>query len=115
MQLRVLGPLEAGSGDRVVAPPRRLARVFLGTVALRANTSTPADLLVEALWPDGPPRSAAANLRQYAADLRRLLAACSPDGPALSSAAGTYTLTAGPQGLDALAFTALAEIGRAHV
>ncbi|MEV8097708.1 BTAD domain-containing putative transcriptional regulator [Kitasatospora sp. NPDC085879] len=112
MQLRVLGPLETHSGDRVLPPPRRLARVFLGTVALRANTATPADLLTDALWPDAPPRSAAANLRQYAADLRRLLAAAAPHGPALRSAGGSYTLTAGPDGLDALAFTALASAGR---
>ncbi|MER8185977.1 tetratricopeptide repeat protein [Kitasatospora sp. NPDC094015] len=112
MQLRVLGPLETRSGDHVLPPPRRLARVFLGTVALRANTTTPADLLAEALWPDNPPRSAAANLRQYAADLRRLLAGCAPHGPALRSAGGAYLLTAGPDGLDALAFTALAAEGR---
>ncbi|MFJ1706996.1 tetratricopeptide repeat protein [Kitasatospora sp. NPDC088346] len=86
--------------------------MFLGTVALRANTATPADLLTEALWRDAPPRSAAANLRQYAADLRRLLTGPEPDGPCLRSAAGTYTLTAGPKGLDALAFTTLAEEGR---
>ncbi|MCU7820996.1 AfsR/SARP family transcriptional regulator [Kitasatospora sp. DSM 101779] len=86
--------------------------MLLGTVALRANAATTADLLTEALWRGAPPRSAAANLRQYAADLRRLLAGDAPHAPALQSAAGTYTLTAGPDGLDSLAFAALAEEGR---
>src|SRR5437763_13407066 len=62
MRFRVLGPLEAldGAGRpvRLGAPKQR---VLLGMLLLHADRPVPVDRLVDALWPDGPPRSERVN------------------------------------------------------
>ena len=73
MEIGILGPVEIRRGPHVGVPARRLARVLLGILALRANTAVSVDWIVDALWDGRPPRSAAANLRSYLADLRRLV------------------------------------------
>lgn len=88
-----------------------MARVLLGMLALHANTFVPADRITDGLWGGCPPPSAPVNLRSYVSDLRRLLR--SEHGvPRIDTVNGGYLLTAGPDDLDVLAFTALAQEGR---
>jgi DNA-binding SARP family transcriptional activator/tetratricopeptide (TPR) repeat protein len=87
-----------------------MARVLLGVLALHANTVVPVDRIVDALWGGCPPPSAPVNLRSYVSDLRRLLR--SEHGvPRIDTINGSYLLTAGPDDLDVLAFTELAQRG----
>ncbi|WP_018349994.1 AfsR/SARP family transcriptional regulator [Longispora albida] len=105
MEVRILGALEIRSGGLVLSPKRRLARILLGMLALRANMPVSAEVIAEALWPEGSPQSAAANLRSYVAELRKL-------GPQIDAVRGGYLLRAGIGELDALTFAALAAEGR---
>ena len=107
MRFRVLGPLEAldGAGRpvRLGAPKQR---VLLGMLLLHADRPVPVDRLVDALWPDGPPRSARQVLRTYASALR---AALSLDG--LSAQPAGYRLVVPPEELDLTVFERLADEG----
>ena len=73
VQFGVLGPLEAHVDGRFVPLGGPKPRLLLATLLLSPNTAVPTDVLVDVLWPDRPPRSAAANVRTYVHSLRRLL------------------------------------------
>jgi DNA-binding SARP family transcriptional activator len=110
VDVRILGTIEIRTDGQVRVPQRRLARVLLGALALRPNTPTPLEWIVDALWTGKPPRSATANIRSYVAELRRLLrTGVRPDGgpehgPRIESSCGRYTLAVTPASLDALRF-----------
>ena len=109
MELRILGPIDIlGSGRRLV-PYRRLARVLLGTLALRPNTATRLEWLVDTLWEGSPPVSAASNVRTFITQLRRLF---DTGGPRIDSTAGGYVLVVTPHQLDALRFEAYLDEGK---
>ncbi len=98
------------SDDGSALPTRHMARMLLGVLALPANTFVPVGRLIDALWGGCPPPSAPVNLRSYVSELRRLLR--SGHGvPRIDTVKGGYLLTAGPDDLDVLAFTALAQQG----
>jgi DNA-binding SARP family transcriptional activator len=105
MTLQILGPLEIG-GDPA-GPHRRMTRLFLGMLALRANTPVRAESVTDGLWGGAPPRSAAANLRSHLADARRLVGT----GARIDCGAGGYLLRVDPDALDALRFGELADAG----
>ncbi|MGW3998848.1 AfsR/SARP family transcriptional regulator [Amycolatopsis sp. NPDC004772] len=107
--IRVLGPLEVTAAGRVIALGGPKPRLLLAALALQPNVVVSTDVLVEVLWPDSAPRSAAANIRTYVHSLRRRFAEIHPDlGERISSRASGYLLTAAPEELDHLAFAALA-------
>lgn len=74
MQLRVLGPLEvlADDGRPVEVGAPRL-RALLTLLAAEAGRVVPADRIVDVLWGDAPPATAAGTLQTYVSQLRRLL------------------------------------------
>lgn len=98
MEFRVLGPIDVDTGSGPWAPggPRQLA--VLAVLLIRANRTTGADHLVEAVW-ERPPTSAPANLRTYIARLRAALA---PDETPsrLAYTSGGYRLEIGAGELD---------------
>ncbi|MFJ9784884.1 BTAD domain-containing putative transcriptional regulator [Amycolatopsis sp. NPDC101161] len=109
LTIRVLGPLEVTASGRVIPLGGPKPRLLLAALALQPNVVVSADVLVEVLWPESAPRSAAANIRTYVHSLRRRFAEIDPDlGDRISSRASGYLLTASPEELDHLAFTALA-------
>jgi DNA-binding SARP family transcriptional activator/Tfp pilus assembly protein PilF len=109
VELRILGPIDILGSGRPLVPYRRLARVLLGTLALRPNTAARTEWLIDALWEGNPPASAAANVRAFITQLRRLFDA---DGPRIDSAVGGYTLVVTPDQLDALRFEAYLDQGK---
>ncbi|SEC01513.1 DNA-binding transcriptional activator of the SARP family [Amycolatopsis tolypomycina] len=109
LTIRVLGPLEVTAAGRVIALGGPKPRLLLAALALQPNVVVSTDVLVEVLWPESAPRSAAANIRTYVHSLRRRFAEIHPDlGERISSRASGYLLTASPDELDHLAFAALA-------
>jgi len=69
----VLGPVRAwhdGAEIDLGSPQQRAA---LAVLLLRAGAHVPAEAVVDALWPEDPPRSAVGTVRTYVYRLRKLL------------------------------------------
>ena len=77
MQIRVLGPLEVRVDDRPVALGGPKQRAVLAMLALDADRMVSSDRLIEGLWGDEQPASAAKMVQNYVWRLRGALAACS--------------------------------------
>ena len=74
MELRILGPFEVcdDSGQPVKLPAGR-ERALLAVLALRRGEVVSTDALVDALWGETPPPTAAKALQGYVSHLRRIL------------------------------------------
>ncbi len=73
MQIRVLGHLEASVDDRPVALGGAKQRAVLAMLGLEANRAVSADRLIEGLWGEHPPPSAAKMVQNYVWRLRKVL------------------------------------------
>ncbi|WP_165484982.1 AfsR/SARP family transcriptional regulator, partial [Streptomyces kasugaensis] len=111
VEFKVLGPLEAVSGGRVLPLGGPKQRTLLAALLLHVNTTVSGDRLCDAVWGATPPASAQANVRSYAAALRRVL---NPDAgeDRLSLGHGGYQLRARPDEVDLHRFEELVERGR---
>jgi DNA-binding SARP family transcriptional activator len=103
LEIRVLGPLEAWSDGVALRLGTPKQQAVLGALALNHGHTVPVDDLVDELWPHRPPASAVANVRTYAANLRRLLSAAAGAEPIVRLRAG-YRLDVTPDQLDLLRF-----------
>ncbi|WP_405149968.1 NB-ARC domain-containing protein [Sphaerisporangium sp. NBC_01403] len=114
MRFRVLGTLEARSGsNRLVRLGAAKQRALLAVLLLNVNRPVHVDRLVEALWPQRPPRTAAVALRTYVSALRRVLGLTDPaDAPLLSTVPGGYQMRLSPADLDLLTFEELVAQGQ---
>ena len=74
-QFRILGPLEARVGDRVIPLPRRSTGRSSACSPLRAGEVVSADALIEELWGGRPPRTARDALHNNVSLLRKTLGA----------------------------------------
>ena len=74
MQIRLLGPLEASVDDRRVAVGGAKQRAVLAMLGLEANRAVTAERLIEGLWGEHAPPSAAKMVQNYVWRLRKLLA-----------------------------------------
>jgi DNA-binding SARP family transcriptional activator len=106
MEFHVLGPLEVTASGVAMALGGPKQRALLAALVLHSNTIVSVDKLVETLWTSKPPATAARQVRNRIAALRRML------GPGvLSTRPPGYRLTVGDDQLDLYAFerhTALA-------
>ena len=106
----VLGPLaiESPPGHWVALRGDR-QRTLLAVLLLNANQYVHVDVLVEALWPERPPKSFASNLHTYLSRLRERI-----DGLRVEHGPLGYRLCVEPDELDLLVFrSAVAEGQRA--
>ncbi|MFC9971637.1 BTAD domain-containing putative transcriptional regulator [Spirillospora sp. NPDC127200] len=109
MKFHVLGPLEIHGADGALLLPPKLSDL-LALLLCHPNRMVPADRLADALWPGGPPRTAAKTLQGYVHHLRRHL------GPhRLESRRPGYAVVVGPGELDAERFAAAVGAGRAAI
>jgi predicted ATPase/DNA-binding SARP family transcriptional activator len=87
LRVQLLGPVEVTCEGRRVRLPGAKPAALLAVLAIHVGEVVGTGRLVECLWGDRPPRSAAAVLRTYVAQLRRVLGAAAietrPDGYAL--------------------------------
>ncbi|MEU1122605.1 BTAD domain-containing putative transcriptional regulator [Streptomyces sp. NPDC005899] len=107
IDLRVLGPVRALSGDRDLDIGHARQRSLLAMLLVDVNNVVPSSRLAELVWDDRPPRQARNTLAGYATRLRKVLAGA-PGGPVLLSQAGGYVLRVDPVAVDLYRF-------RAHV
>jgi DNA-binding SARP family transcriptional activator/Tfp pilus assembly protein PilF len=115
LRLSVLGPLRAWRAGAAVPLGGSMPRAVLGLLALHLEAGLHRAAIVDALWGDDPPATAAAMIQSYVSRLRRALGpggpACGPGG-LLVAAGGGYRLEAAACELDHVTFAALA--GRAR-
>ena len=77
-------------------------------LALRANRTVAADELIDGLWADHLPASAAKNLQSYVSELRKALAS-DGGGASIVSRGRGYELRVAEEAVDALRFEDLVE------
>jgi DNA-binding SARP family transcriptional activator len=108
LEFRVLGPLQVVEGDRDVAPRRAKQRALLAVLLLERNEPVTTDLLIDALWGEEPPPTAAKALQGHVSALRKLLGA-----DRIETGFDSYRLAVEPGELDADRFEAEVRAARA--
>jgi DNA-binding SARP family transcriptional activator len=73
VEYALLGPLEVRNDGEIVAVGRGKQRALLAVLALNAGRVVPAERLIDELWGDEPPATAATALQVYISRLRKLL------------------------------------------
>jgi predicted ATPase/DNA-binding SARP family transcriptional activator len=115
LDFRILGILEVCDGGRRVEIGAAKERALLAELILHANQIVSRERLVEVVWDDDPPASAAATLNTYVSHLRSALEpgreARTQPGLLLTRDPG-YLLAVDPERVDALRFERLAGEGR---
>ena len=108
MEFRILGPLEAydSSGAEIGLPAGR-ERALVAALVLRRGEVVPTDALIDALWGERPPTTAAKAVQGYVSHLRRALG----DGLLITRFPG-YVLRVEAESIDAERFEQLATQGR---
>jgi DNA-binding SARP family transcriptional activator len=111
MEFRVLGSIEARDDDRTVPLGGAKPRALLATLLLAQGRIVPVERLIEVIWRDAPPRSAAGLIQTYVSALRRALER--PGRPAvIVTRPPGYLLDAAGHEIDCVRFQRLAEQGR---
>jgi SARP family transcriptional regulator, regulator of embCAB operon len=119
MEIKVLGPLAARENGVSVVPTAAKPRQILALLALQSDRVVPVATLMEEIWGEDIPRSAATTLQTYILQLRRKIAAAIDGDPArqakdvLVTQHGGYLLQVQPGQVDAHEFSQLTASGRA--
>ena len=119
MEFRILGPLEVLDDGRDVAVGGSKQRALLALFLLHANEPLTTDRLIEELWGERPPATAAKTVQMQISRLRKALAAgavdgAAGDGPVVTREHG-YELELDPNRLDAHRFEGLVAEGRSEL
>ena len=108
MEFGILGPLQALEEGREVALGGGKQRALLAVLLLHANETLSADRVIDELWGERPPATAAKALQVHVSNLRKALGG---DGIVLTRERG-YELRLEPENLDARRFERLVAEGR---
>jgi DNA-binding SARP family transcriptional activator len=109
MDYRILGPLEALDGERRLPLGGARQRSVLALLLLHGNEALTRDLIIDQLWGEEPPATAAKVLQNCISALRKEL----PGGTdTLRTVSGAYTLVLDADELDRDRFERLAAEGR---
>src|SRR3954454_10078806 len=103
----LLGPLEVRDETAPVKLGGRKARALLARLALDANRTVPAERLIEDLWGEDPPETAAKMVQIHVSQLRKVLAS-----GVLVTRPGGYALAVDPASIDLVRFERLRDAGR---
>ncbi|UCM88142.1 AfsR/SARP family transcriptional regulator [Streptomyces marincola] len=98
MRFQILGPLRVRCGQRWQPVSAAKQRHLLAVLVVRRDTALPVTELVGELWPNQPPETAPALIRNYVMRLRRLLG--DEDGPVIERQSCGYRLIAPPGAAD---------------
>jgi basic membrane lipoprotein Med (substrate-binding protein (PBP1-ABC) superfamily)/DNA-binding SARP family transcriptional activator len=111
LDFRLLGALEVSANGAVadLGPPKQ--RALLAILLLHAGEIVPIDRLIDLLWGEQPPRTAAHSIQIYVSDLRRALESLSGARQVLATRAPGYQLDTDPEAIDARRFERLVEAG----
>ena len=104
MDFRILGPLEVLDEGREVALGGSKQRALLAVLVLHANETLSTDRLIEELWGEHPPATAAKTVQVHVSRLRKALAS---GGDLIVTRERGYRLELDPDRLDAHRFERL--------
>jgi len=109
----VLGPLEAVGPSGAAALGAGKQRLLLAILVLHAGELVSRSAIIDGLWPEDPPASAAQSVESYVSRLRAALRAAGTPQPILASAPGGYRLLRDGNWFDRDAFIELVNQARA--
>src|ERR687892_702803 len=112
MEIRLLGPVELELGDRPATLGGPKQRAVLSLLALTANTTVSVDRLIEGLWGEDQPASAAKMVQLYVSQLRKLLR--ENGGAEIVTHGRGYELRLDPDAVDAARFGRLDSLVAEH-
>jgi DNA-binding SARP family transcriptional activator len=117
MEFRILGPLEVLDEGRRVALGGSKPRALLALLLLHRGETLGTERLIDELWGERPPATAAKALRVHVARLRRALAAAPAGdlGELVATRGHGYQLMLDPECLDAHRFERLLAEGRSEL
>ena len=110
IEVHVLGPLAVEADGREVHVAGSQRRRLLALLASRPGRMVHVDAIVDALWGEDPPPSAAKTVQSHVVRLRRSLSGI--DGELIETVAGGYRLAVDALTVDAVRFEQLAADGR---
>jgi DNA-binding SARP family transcriptional activator/WD40 repeat protein len=112
VRVSLLGPMQVELGPQPlhVAGPQR--RRLLAVLACRAGRVVPVEALIDAMWGDDPPPTAAKTLQSHVVRLRQSLAGA---GEAIETGPGGYRLAVEPDAVDVARFESLADQGASEL
>ena len=102
LAFRILGPFEATRDGVVVEISGQRQLAALVALLLSPNRVVPAERIVDAVWGEQPPATAAAALRNTVVQLRKLLG-----NDAIETRPAGYVLRVDPESVDVLLFEGL--------
>jgi predicted ATPase/DNA-binding SARP family transcriptional activator len=108
MEIRVLGPIELVAAEGAVPLGAAKQRRLLAALAIGAGSVRSADVLIDALWGERPPPSAAKLLQTYVSQLRKAF----PSPGWIRTHGSAYTLDLAAASIDAARFERLLDEGR---
>ena len=117
MRFGILGSLEVFADERAVALGRGKQRALLAVLVIHANETLSAERLIDELWGERPPVSAAKTLQVHISRLRKALeqpAGDGGDGVVVTREHG-YEPRVDPDSVDALRFERLLGDARAEL
>lgn len=106
LRFNVLGRLEVAGEDGPRALPAGKQRVLVAALLIDANRAVSADRLIDRLWGERPPATAAKNLQVLISQLRKALG----EG-VIETVSGGYVIHVEPGAIDVERFEALLEQG----
>ena len=102
MQFALLGPLEVRDGDHAIQIARGKPRALLALLLLSPGRVVPVERLIDELWGETPPATAATALQVYVSGLRKALG----EGTIATHEAG-YAIQVAPEAVDVNRFEQL--------
>jgi DNA-binding SARP family transcriptional activator len=112
VEYRILGPLEVRDRGRSISLGTAKQQALLAVLVLHANEFVPRERLIDELWGETPPPTAAKAIQVYVSHLRKLLAHNGDE--AIGTRAGGYVLSLDGEGVDARSFERIAREAREH-
>src|SRR5687768_12979353 len=114
MEFRLLGPLEVLEGGEPLPLGGAKQRALLAVLLLHANETLSADRLIDELWGDRPPATAAKSVQVHVSNLRKALAGRTGDAAdsVILTRESGYELRIDPDQLDSRRFERLVGEGR---
>ncbi|MFI6243541.1 BTAD domain-containing putative transcriptional regulator [Micromonospora sp. NPDC050795] len=112
MEIRVLGGLSVQLSTHTLRLGTPKQQTILAMLTVAPERLVTVDDLVDELWADRPPRSAVANVRTYAANLRRAFEAFPAGRGAIERQRSGYRLVVAPERVDVFRFELERNAGR---